>query len=771
MPSERMLVKPVRKPYPPGGDVVAVQPTPESVWVNTQSVDAVPLLIPDSVPNPPSLPRTPDSSVSKRKSVNTDKRPVSEVEPECEEVSVSSSLTNVERSPEQDCWKPDSLINKDFNFAQVDTSFSFSGTHHVRDAKRPSKKLSAGQRNQLKLPIELDSSSPMEVEAQVLCHLKDLNRSMQDDIDQKFENYIRVNTQQLEDREQRMLKHIDNIFTGAMKDFEQRLNIPKQIEKYVAGFDLQISELALQIPVQVEKSVKDFNQAFEQKLERLMMSLLTEQSTKQAEQIRDVLQNHGTVDHNLSQVLKPVVEKLIQVEGRMDILQKELHDSFAGVQHTFSSDEQRLKQLEQQVSVPSPLVLNEIAKLQAERKNEFSHLCTQQHSLYKEMEAIAIKVHVNSLVFERFQASPKQEIAELHQKYFEVNTNCIALQERMETQVVPQGAHPSHVVHVMASGLVPNPPPPPPPFWTSEPKCPDNPVVKKKIPDLESEYEEVEKGPEHHAAKQHGLEGDPGIHAAYMAKAKASRLREDPHPYLADSRRLALANTGGGQLPMPEMVSTVDTGQPSSSTIYLGSGNVRGSGGPEGTPPSSDDDSDERSDRDRDRDKDGHPSRRGRSRSRNRRRRDSRSTSSESTRYRGHKSDAAAMKQLTLEALGQPRWDGIGLHWDQFWKEWKMFWSLNKHLYSPPAKKLLLMRCLPGRFQEHIRKYLVNSKWEYEDIVHFLKGHSKVLAPDYMRLQEWKGCMPKGRDYLEFIHWSLTWEQLGTQCKNLHQED
>ena len=60
------------------------------------------------------------------------------------------------------------------------------------------------------------------------------------------------------------------------------------------------------------------------------------------------------------------------------------------------------------------------------------------------------------------------------------------------------------------------------------------------------------------------------------------------------------------------------------------------------------------------------------------------------------------MKELTNDAMGRPRWSGHSLDWKAFELEWKAYWSLVKHLYSREAKKCVYIRCLPGRYQEHM---------------------------------------------------------------------
>ena len=111
------------------------------------------------------------------------------------------------------------------------------------------------------------------------------------------------------------------------------------------------------------------------------------------------------------------------------------------------------------------------------------------------------------------------------------------------------------------------------------------------------------------------------------------------------------------------------------------------------------------------------------------------------------------MIELSREAMGRPRWSGKSLDWKTFWLEWRAYWNLNSQFYSSRAKKWVFIGCLPGEAQEHMRAYVTQRNWGFKRIVEFYKEQSRVLVPDWQRLQEWRKCMPQGNDYLKFTSW------------------
>ena len=54
-----------------------------------------------------------------------------------------------------------------------------------------------------------------------------------------------------------------------------------------------------------------------------------------------------------------------------------------------------------------------------------------------------------------------------------------------------------------------------------------------------------------------------------------------------------------------------------------------------------------------------------------------------------------------------------------------------------------------------MKAYATQQKWTFSDIYQFIKRQVKVLLPDWKLLEEWKKCLPKGSDYMEFMHWYL----------------
>ena len=105
--------------------------------------------------------------------------------------------------------------------------------------------------------------------------------------------------------------------------------------------------------------------------------------------------------------------------------------------------------------------------------------------------------------------------------------------------------------------------------------------------------------------------------------------------------------------------------------------------------------------------------------------------------------DAKLTRELCAEAMGRPRWDGEAPSWRNFLKEWGAYWQLQSTLLGPEAKKWMFIRCLPGRWQEHMRTYITDFQWEYSEIADFLGTQNKLLTPDWKRLEQWRKCMPK----------------------------
>ena len=121
------------------------------------------------------------------------------------------------------------------------------------------------------------------------------------------------------------------------------------------------------------------------------------------------------------------------------------------------------------------------------------------------------------------------------------------------------------------------------------------------------------------------------------------------------------------------------------------------------------------------------------------------------------------MKEVSLAAFGKPKWDGEPLSWRTFIPEWNAYWDLNGRLMGATAKKWVFIGCLPPRYQEHMKAYVTQNGWSFENVYDFICAQVQVLLPDWKLIDEWRKCLPKGKDYMEFMHWYLTWSRLGMQ--------
>ena len=137
----------------------------------------------------------------------------------------------------------------------------------------------------------------------------------------------------------------------------------------------------------------------------------------------------------------------------------------------------------------------------------------------------------------------------------------------------------------------------------------------------------------------------------------------------------------------------------------------------------------------------------------------------------GGRPDSQATRELISNVIGKPRWDGKSTSWESFWKEWRVYWSLNKRLVAPEGKKFLFVQCLPSLWRDHMKAYITDRDWTFEQMRDFLFQQAKVLAPPWKRRQDWKSCMPSGKTYLDFTHWWLSWEHLGRLAQVDNHED
>ena len=134
------------------------------------------------------------------------------------------------------------------------------------------------------------------------------------------------------------------------------------------------------------------------------------------------------------------------------------------------------------------------------------------------------------------------------------------------------------------------------------------------------------------------------------------------------------------------------------------------------------------------------------------------------------RADPYTTKELCNSLLGRPLWDGRSLRWKDFLKEWKAYWSFQKTLVDPEKKKWIFIRSLPEEWKNHMKTCILDSNWNYENIVQFLHRYCDVLIPDSQKETIWRNCFPSGNSYTHFTQWWLKWRHLGEDL-NLRVED
>ena len=132
--------------------------------------------------------------------------------------------------------------------------------------------------------------------------------------------------------------------------------------------------------------------------------------------------------------------------------------------------------------------------------------------------------------------------------------------------------------------------------------------------------------------------------------------------------------------------------------------------------------------------------------------------------------DAYTARDLCRNTIGVPSWNGKSLTWNRFMKEWKAYWEIQGPIAGPKVKKWIFIRGLPERWKAHMRAYITDANWSYEDIVNFLSKQCDIMVPDWKKEQQWRNCLPQGATYIDFTHWWLTWKRLGDDC-DLREQD
>ena len=137
---------------------------------------------------------------------------------------------------------------------------------------------------------------------------------------------------------------------------------------------------------------------------------------------------------------------------------------------------------------------------------------------------------------------------------------------------------------------------------------------------------------------------------------------------------------------------------------------------------------------------------------------------------RGPKTDSYSSRKLCDTVIGVPKWNGEGLSWKTFMKEWKAYWSFQRGLVGPKARRWTFISSLPDRWKDHMKANITDAGWTYKDIVDFLAYQNDITVPDWRKELEWRQHLPKGRTYMEFMHWWMSWRRLGSDC-NLRDID
>ena len=134
------------------------------------------------------------------------------------------------------------------------------------------------------------------------------------------------------------------------------------------------------------------------------------------------------------------------------------------------------------------------------------------------------------------------------------------------------------------------------------------------------------------------------------------------------------------------------------------------------------------------------------------------------------KPDARLHRDLAANVLGTPKWDGSATSWSSFVKTWDAYWALHKRIVAPEGKSLFFLQCLPSQWRDHMRAYITESGWSFDQVFAFLGEQNKLLAPPWRLLQDWRSCYPAGSTFQDFLHWWLTWTRLG-QKAGIDRED